>query len=96
MSRPRGALIQRSLAEGGSIGDIGTHAYHLAGFVTGLKAEVLSADLARFVEGRLLDDNAHVLIRYEGGGSRAPLVVCRSRSAIRTASAFESLVKKAV
>jgi predicted dehydrogenase len=52
---------------GGSIGDIGTHAYHLAGFVTGLKAEVLSADLARFVEGRLLDDNAHVLIRYEGG-----------------------------
>ena len=34
-------------------------AYHLAGFVTGLKDEVLSADLARFVEGRLLDDNAH-------------------------------------
>jgi predicted dehydrogenase len=52
---------------GGSIGDIGTHAYHLAGFVTALKAQVLSADLARFVEGRLLDDNAHVLIRYEGG-----------------------------
>jgi len=52
---------------GGSIGDIGTHAYHLAGFVTGLKVEALSADLAKFVEGRLLDDNAHVLIRYEGG-----------------------------
>jgi predicted dehydrogenase len=52
---------------GGSIGDIGTHAYHLASFVTGLKVEALSADLARFVEGRLLDDNAHVLIRYEGG-----------------------------
>jgi predicted dehydrogenase len=52
---------------GGSIGDIGTHAYHLAGFVTGLKVETLSADLARFVGGRLLDDNAHVLIRYEGG-----------------------------
>jgi predicted dehydrogenase len=52
---------------GGSIGDIGTHAYHLAGFVTGLKLEVLSADLARFVEGRLLDDNAHVMLRYEGG-----------------------------
>ena len=52
---------------GGSIGDIGTHAYHLAGFVTGLKVEALSADLARFVEGRLLDDNAHVMIRYEGG-----------------------------
>ena len=52
---------------GGSIGDIGTHAYHLAGFVTGLKVEALSADLARFVEGRLLDDNAHVLLRYERG-----------------------------
>jgi predicted dehydrogenase len=52
---------------GGSIGDIGTHAYHLAGFVTGLKLEALSADLARFVEGRLLDDNAHVMLRYEGG-----------------------------
>jgi predicted dehydrogenase len=52
---------------GGSIGDIGTHAYHLAGFVTGLKLEALTADLATFVEGRLLDDNAHVLLRYEGG-----------------------------
>lgn len=52
---------------GGSIGDIGTHAYHLAGFVTGLKLEALTADLASFVEGRALDDNAHVLLRYEGG-----------------------------
>lgn len=52
---------------GGSIGDIGTHAYHLAGFVTGLKAEAIAADLATFVEGRALDDNAHVMIRYEGG-----------------------------
>lgn len=52
---------------GGSIGDIGTHAYHLAGFVTGLKADAVSADLATFVDGRALDDNAHVMIRYEGG-----------------------------
>lgn len=52
---------------GGSVGDIGTHAYHLAGYVTGLKAESVMADLATFVEGRALDDNAHVLIRYEGG-----------------------------
>lgn len=52
---------------GGSIGDIGTHAYHLAGFVTGLKLESLTADLATFVGGRALDDNAHVLLRYEGG-----------------------------
>jgi predicted dehydrogenase len=52
---------------GGSIGDIGTHAYHLAGFVTGLKLQSLSADLATFVEHRALDDNAHVMLRYEGG-----------------------------
>ena len=52
---------------GGSIGDIGTHAYHLAGFVTGLKLESLCADLATFVPGRALDDNAHVMLRYEGG-----------------------------
>lgn len=52
---------------GGSIGDIGTHAYHLAGFVTGLKLDVLTADLATFVDGRVLDDNAHVMMRYEGG-----------------------------
>ena len=52
---------------GGSIGDIGTHAYHLAGFVTGLKLEALCADLATFVDGRVLDDNAHVMLRYEGG-----------------------------
>jgi predicted dehydrogenase len=52
---------------GGSIGDIGTHAYHLAGFVTGLELECLTADLATFVEGRALDDNAHVMMRYKGG-----------------------------
>ena len=52
---------------GGSIGDIGTHAYHLAGFVTGLKLDSLTADLASFVPGRSLDDNAHVMMRYQGG-----------------------------
>ncbi|WP_418025528.1 Gfo/Idh/MocA family protein (plasmid) [Paracoccus sp. TD-10] len=52
---------------GGSIGDIGTHAYHLASFVTGLTLESLTADLATFVGGRALDDNAHVMMRYQGG-----------------------------
>ena len=52
---------------GGSVGDIGTHAFNLAHFVTGLRAEALAADLSRFVEGRRLDDNAHVMLRYEGG-----------------------------
>ena len=52
---------------GGAVGDIGTHAHHLAGYVTGLRVEALLADLQTFVEGRRLDDNAHVLLRYEGG-----------------------------
>jgi predicted dehydrogenase len=52
---------------GGSTGDIGTHAFNLASFVTGLKVEELAADLQRFVPGRRLDDNAHVLLRYQGG-----------------------------
>ncbi|MEM1362043.1 MAG: Gfo/Idh/MocA family oxidoreductase [Pseudomonadota bacterium] len=52
---------------GGCIGDIGTHAFHIASFVTGLSVDQLSADLQSFVSGRRLDDNAQVLLRYEGG-----------------------------
>ena len=52
---------------GGCIGDIGTHIYQLISFVTGLETEALSADLATFVEGRRLDDNAHLLLRFKGG-----------------------------
>ncbi|RUX31879.1 Gfo/Idh/MocA family oxidoreductase, partial [Mesorhizobium sp. M4A.F.Ca.ET.050.02.1.1] len=52
---------------GGAIGDIGTHAYNLADFVTGLTLTSLAADLDSFVGGRRLDDNAHVMLRYEGG-----------------------------
>jgi predicted dehydrogenase len=52
---------------GGCIGDIGTHAYNLAGFVTGLELESLLADLSTFVEGRALDDNCNLLLRYQGG-----------------------------
>jgi predicted dehydrogenase len=52
---------------GGCIGDIGTHAYNLAAFVSGLELESLAADLQTFVPGRRLDDNAHVMLRYKGG-----------------------------
>ncbi|MCG5239461.1 Gfo/Idh/MocA family protein [Azospirillum doebereinerae] len=52
---------------GGSIGDIGTHAFHLAEFVSGLRCTALAADLQSFVPGRRLDDNAHILMRYESG-----------------------------
>ncbi len=52
---------------GGCIGDIGTHAYHLAGFVSGLKVDSLCADLSTFVKGRKVDDNAAILLRYKSG-----------------------------
>jgi predicted dehydrogenase len=52
---------------GGTITDIGTHAYHLACFVSGLKLEALCADLTTFVDGRRLDDKAHLLLRFVGG-----------------------------
>ncbi|MHA7875404.1 Gfo/Idh/MocA family protein [Roseivivax sp.] len=52
---------------GGAIGDIGTHAYNLAAFVTGERPERLAADLQSFGAGRQLDDNAHVMLRYASG-----------------------------
>ncbi|MDP9137976.1 MAG: Gfo/Idh/MocA family oxidoreductase [Pseudomonadota bacterium] len=52
---------------GGSVGDIGTHAYQLACYVSGLELEELAADLSSFVKGRALDDNANMLLRFKGG-----------------------------
>jgi predicted dehydrogenase len=52
---------------GGAIGDIGTHAYNLARFVTGLKTEALAAELTTFVKGRKLDDNVNIMLRFQGG-----------------------------
>jgi len=52
---------------GGSTGDIGTHAHNLVRFVTGLEVESLAADLDAFVPGRKVDDNGHVMLRFEGG-----------------------------
>ncbi len=52
---------------GGAIGDIGTHAYNLASFVTGLRLDQVLADLTSFVPGRRVDDNVEVLLRFAGG-----------------------------
>ena len=52
---------------GGCVGDIGTHAFNLVEFVTGLSCEALAADLTSFVPGRRLDDNAQILLRFSGG-----------------------------
>ncbi len=61
---------------GGATGDIGTHAYNLARFVSGLELDSLSADLDAFVEGRRVDDNAHIMLRFKaaekGGGGISP------------------------
>ena len=52
---------------GGAIGDIGTHAYNLLRYVTGLKTEAVSAELTSFVKGRKLDDDVQIKLRFQGG-----------------------------
>ncbi len=52
----------------GAFGDIGTHAYNLGRFMTGLLPTELSCNLKTFVEGRKLDDYGHAVIRFENGG----------------------------
>jgi predicted dehydrogenase len=56
---------------GGALGDIGTHAFNLADYVTGLDLAELAADLTAFGEGRALDDNVQILIRYANGARGA-------------------------
>ena len=51
----------------GSMGDIGTHAENLAEYMTGLKIAELCADLSAMVDGRLLDDDGNVLLRFDNG-----------------------------
>ncbi|HEY7235918.1 MAG TPA: Gfo/Idh/MocA family oxidoreductase, partial [Gemmatimonadaceae bacterium] len=54
-------------AGAGALGDIGSHAEHLARYVTGLEIEQLCAEVSTFVEGRRIDDDANLLVRYSGG-----------------------------
>jgi predicted dehydrogenase len=49
----------------GALGDIGTHAFNIAAFVSGLACQEVAADLSSFVPGRRLDDNVNMLLRYE-------------------------------
>lgn len=51
----------------GAVGDIGTHAFNLAEFIAGDEVASLSAELHTFVEGRRLDDNAHMMLRFASG-----------------------------
>jgi predicted dehydrogenase len=49
------------------VGDIGTHAENLVEYISGLKITELCADITTFVEGRLLEDDANILIRFDNG-----------------------------
>ena len=53
----------------GCMGDIGTHAAHLAEYITGLKITQLCADLNVMVEGRALDDDGNVLLKFDNGAA---------------------------
>ena len=50
-----------------AIGDIGSHAENLARYITGLEIERICADLTTFVPGRLLEDDANMLVQFSGG-----------------------------
>ncbi|CAM3332289.1 Predicted dehydrogenase [Paracoccus aminovorans] len=54
-------------AGAGALGDIGTHAWQLAAFVTGAVPAQVSADLSSMVPGRMVDDDARVVLRYASG-----------------------------
>ncbi|HVR52310.1 MAG TPA: Gfo/Idh/MocA family oxidoreductase [Pseudorhodoferax sp.] len=51
----------------GCLGDIGTHAWQLAAFVTGMVPRQLAAELTSFVPGRVLDDHVQMMLRYANG-----------------------------
>ncbi len=51
----------------GAMGDIGTHAENLAEYITGLKIKEMCADISTLVEGRQLDDDGNVLLRFDNG-----------------------------
>jgi predicted dehydrogenase len=53
----------------GAMGDIGTHAAHLAEYISGLEITQLCADLSIMVPGRALDDDGNVLLRFNNGAT---------------------------
>jgi predicted dehydrogenase len=78
LSRPIEASGQKQAAwrsdpalngPGGCIGDIGTHAFHLTEYVTGLRVTGINAALRTVVAGRRLDDDCNALLRLENGAS---------------------------
>ena len=66
----------------GALGDIGSHAFHIAEYVSGLRAERLCADVSVVTPGRRLDDDANVLLRFSGG-ARGVLIVSQAAAGER-------------
>lgn len=54
-------------AGAGALGDIGSHAFNLLSFVSGLTVSELAADVSSIVAGRQVDDNVQVMLRFAGG-----------------------------
>jgi predicted dehydrogenase len=50
-----------------AVGDIGLHAWHLARYISGLEIEAVCADLTTFGKGYELEDDANLLVHYQGG-----------------------------
>jgi len=67
---------------GGCVGDIGVHAFNLAEFIGGVQVERLCADVSTMVEGRALDDDCNVLLRF-AGGARGVLVASQISAGAR-------------
>ncbi len=71
---------------GGCIGDIGTHAFHLTEYISGLKVTGINATLRRVVPGRKLDDDCNALLRLDGGATgtlMASQVAAGERNSLR-------------
>lgn len=73
MRQARWRTDPRRAGAAGCFGDVGTHAAHLAEYVTGQRITAVAADLTAFVPRRRLDDDASVLVRFDGGARGALL-----------------------
>ena len=67
MRQARWRTDPRRSGAGGCVGDIGTHAANLAEYVTGRRITALAAELTTFVPRRRVDDDASILLRFDGG-----------------------------
>ena len=68
-SKPHGELIQSAAVKRASMGDIGTHAFNMAEYVSGLQVTKICADINIVVEGRKLDDDGAAFLKFNNGAT---------------------------